>query len=160
MEFFEKNEMLRAGSEVKVTVLVVEDNRVERMRLQAVLQSMGMAPILAENATEALRFIKKRKVDIVLSDWLMPGMTGLEFCQRLAEDEDLGRPYFIMLTGRNASVDLIAAMDAGADDYIAKPAWREELRVRLQAGVRSLNRAGRRHQISSTPGLVWVDARA
>jgi sigma-B regulation protein RsbU (phosphoserine phosphatase) len=65
-----------------------------------------------------------------------------------------------MLTGRNASVDLIAAMDAGADDYIAKPAWREELRVRLQAGVRSLNRAGRRHQISSTPGLVWVDAKA
>ena len=142
-----------------VRVLVVEDNRVERIRLEAVLQSLGMKPILAENAKEALRYVKKYKVDIVLSDWLMPGMTGIEFCQRLACDEDLGRPYFIMLTGRTASVDLIAAMDAGADDYIRKPAWREELRVRLEAGVRSLRRSQRRQQPLS-PGLISVDAKA
>ncbi|WP_373078210.1 PleD family two-component system response regulator [Zhongshania sp.] len=148
------------GLDPIVRVLVVEDNRVERTRLQAVLQSMGMQAILAENADEAVRFLKKHKVDIVLSDWLMPGMTGLEFCQRLAGDEDLGNPYFIMLTGRNASVDLIAAMDAGADDYIAKPAWREELRVRLQAGVRSLSRSREHRVLPSSPGLISVNAKA
>jgi sigma-B regulation protein RsbU (phosphoserine phosphatase) len=143
-----------------VRVLVVEDSRVERMRLQAILQSMGMTPILAENAIEALRFLKKHEVGIVLCDWLMPEMTGLELCQRLAGDDDLGRPYFIMLTGRNASVDLIAAMDAGADDYLAKPAWREELRVRLQAGVRSLRRFKNRPSLPKLPGLVSVDTKA
>lgn len=138
MEFFEKTEMHLGGREVKV--LVVEDSRVERMRLQAVLQSMGLAVIAAENAAEALRFLKKHPVDIVLSDWRMPGVNGLDLCQRLAADHDLGRPYFIMLTGQSAGADLIAAMDSGADDFIAKPAWREELRVRLQAGIRSLQR--------------------
>jgi sigma-B regulation protein RsbU (phosphoserine phosphatase) len=143
-----------------VRVLIVEDNRVELARLQAVLHSMGMKPVLAENATEALRFLKKYKVDIVLSDWLMPGMTGLEFCQRLAADENLGRPYFIMLTGRNASVDMIAAMDAGADDFITKPAWREELRVRLQAGVRSLSRLQHRPALMYSPGIISVNTKA
>jgi len=138
MEFFEKTAMHLDGRAVKV--LVVEDNKVERMRLHAVLQGMGLAVITAENATEALRFLKKNFVDIVLSDWRMPGVNGLDLCQRIAADPTFGRPYFIMLTGQSAGADFIAAMDSGADDFIAKPAWREELRVRLQAGIRSLQR--------------------
>jgi len=138
MEFFDKTKMHLGDRAVKV--LVVEDNDLERMRLQMVLQSMGLVVIAAENAAEALRFLRKNRVDIVLSDWRMPGVNGLDFCQRLAADPAFGQPYFIMLTAQGAGADLIAAMDSGADDFIAKPAWREELRVRLQAGIRSLQR--------------------
>jgi sigma-B regulation protein RsbU (phosphoserine phosphatase) len=141
-----------------VRVLVVEDSPVERARLYVVLKSMGIEPLLAENADQALREAENAKIDIVLCDWLMPGMSGLALCEHLVADEGLGHPYFIMLTGRESSVDFIAAMDAGADDYIVKPAWREELRVRLQSGIRSLRRNQKLPSIPVTPRLARVYA--
>lgn len=158
MAFFDKTTM-HLGNRV-VKVLLVEDSGAERMRMQVVLQNMGLAVIATENATEALRLLKKNTVDIVLSDWRMPGVTGLELCQRLAAEPAYGRPYFIMLTGQNAGADLIAAMDSGADDFIAKPVWGEELRVRLQAGIRSLQRSQvDKPALSSPAGLISVAPR-
>jgi sigma-B regulation protein RsbU (phosphoserine phosphatase) len=92
----------------------------------------------AQDGEKALAILSRKPIDIVVSDWMMPRVSGLELCRRVTADPGYGHPYFIMLTGRTEGADLVAGMDAGADDFVAKPAGGEELRVRLQAGLRVL----------------------
>ncbi len=121
-----------------VSVLVVEDSRAELSILEVVLRNLGYKIHTAHNGIQALQVINKHTIDIVLSDWRMPGMDGFTLCQELHKDE-APAPYFILLTARDAKCDLVAAMDAGADDFISKPYNREELRVRLKAGQRIIS---------------------
>jgi DNA-binding response OmpR family regulator len=77
---------------------------------------------------------------IVISDWMMPGLTGVELVKRIREwNSPHGQIYTILLTGKASKEDLVAAMEAGADDFIAKPFDRDELRVRLQEGLRMVD---------------------
>jgi sigma-B regulation protein RsbU (phosphoserine phosphatase) len=118
-------------------ILVVEDSETERFRLAALLSKLGYEVVQAENGKLALEWLEHNQVAIVLSDWSMPLMTGLELCQQIRKD-GFGDPYFILVTGRDTTSDLVAGMEAGADDFIAKPFNREELRVRLIAGRRMM----------------------
>lgn len=120
----------------QVRVLVVEDNDSERWRIAAMLGKLGYVVLEASNGDEALSLQLQENADLVLSDWKMPIMDGLEMCRILKQEADYGAPYFIMLTGMKNPVDLIAGMESGADDFIAKPCVAEELRVRIQAGAR------------------------
>ena len=96
----------------------------------------GLKISTASDGKQALNVLENVRVDVVLSDWRMPNLNGLELCKIIGDKDKYGQPYFIMLTGQKQRADFIAAMDAGADDFIAKPAWGEELRVRLQAALR------------------------
>ncbi len=124
------------GEQRAINVLVVEDNDSERWRLSAMLTKLGYGVREAANADEALSTQLQAPSDIVVSDWRMPGMSGLELCAAMKTEADYRQPYFIMLTGMTNPVDLIAGMEAGADDFIAKPCEAEVLRVRVQAGAR------------------------
>jgi sigma-B regulation protein RsbU (phosphoserine phosphatase) len=117
-------------------VLVVEDNAAERIRLQAMVQKLGYGVVSAADGLEALQHIAGDEVDIIISDWKMPAMDGLTLCRTIRSDKGPKYPYFIMLTGCDSKADLIAGMDAGADDFVTKPFNNEELRVRLKAGSR------------------------
>lgn len=123
-------------ADIKSSVLLVEDNAAERLRLKAMLNRIGYAVETARHGLEALKILERRSCDIIVSDWNMPELDGLQLCRTLREEERFGYPYFIMLTGFDSKADLIAGMDAGADDFITKPFNAEELRVRLQAGDR------------------------
>lgn len=114
-------------------VLIAEDCLPERMRLRAMLERLGHQVHEAGDGDAAWAYLQQEPVDLVISDWCMPGRSGLELCADLPAHT---RPYFILLTGRNAGADLVAGMDAGADDFIVKPVAAEELRVRVQAGAR------------------------
>ncbi|MBY6032313.1 SpoIIE family protein phosphatase [Marinobacter daepoensis] len=127
------------------TILVVEDNLSERLRLTAIITKLGYSVLEAEDGLDALRIIESQLVDLVISDWRMPNMTGFELCQNIKSDWQCP-PYFILLTGQNSILDLAAAMDAGADDFIAKPFAAEELRARIGAGLRIMDS---RQQLSS-----------
>lgn len=127
----------RAREEDAVSVLVVEDNDSERWRICAMLQKLGYLVRDVSDGDEALSRQLEEPSDLVVSDWRMPGMDGLELCRVLRTEADYQTPYFIMLTGMNNPVDLIAGMEAGADDFIAKPCSAEELRVRIMAGART-----------------------
>lgn len=116
-------------------VLVVEDSLAERIRLVAMLQNLGYQVLEAGHGEEALASIRANPVDIVISDWRMPKMSGFDLCRHLKQNSE-SAPYFIMLTSQKTIQDLVAGLDAGADDFIAKPFAVEELRVRLQAGRR------------------------
>ena len=117
-------------------VLVVEDHAAERLRLELMIKKLGHPVISAADGLQALQHIKTDKVDIVISDWKMPRMDGLNLCRSIRSGDYDFHPYFMMLTGCDSKADLIAGMDAGADDFITKPFNSEELRVRLQAGSR------------------------
>ncbi len=120
-----------------VRVLVVEDSKSEQMRLQALISALGYEVLVANDGEGALEQMCNQRIDLIVSDWRMPRMNGIELC-RIVRAEEQFQPYIILVTGQNTKSDLVAGMDAGADDFISKPFASEELRVRLQAGVRVL----------------------
>jgi CheY-like chemotaxis protein len=86
------------------------------------------------DAWEALR--RDPGIALTVLDWMMPGVDGPEICRRIRKDDSHAHMYVILLTSRDASADLVAGLDAGADDYLIKPIEAEELRARVQVGLR------------------------
>jgi sigma-B regulation protein RsbU (phosphoserine phosphatase) len=118
------------------TVLVVEDSKAEQQRLHAMLLGFGYRVLTADNGEQALEVLDRTPIGLILSDWRMPKLSGIELCRAVRDDPELGQPYVILLTGQDTKKHLVAGMDAGADDFISKPFTKEELRVRVQAGMR------------------------
>jgi len=121
-------------------ILVAEDDPVARRLVDRVVTEDGYEPLHVEDgraAWEALQDEKGPKLAIM--DWVMPEMDGLEVCRKLREVK--GRPYVyvLLLTSKGESKDIVAGMDAGADDYLTKPFEPQELLVRLRAGRRILD---------------------
>ncbi|MGD8911009.1 MAG: SpoIIE family protein phosphatase, partial [Chromatiales bacterium] len=130
-DLFEKSDSRKSPR-----LLVVEDSISEQMRLKAMLIKLDYEVVLASDGQEALALLEDTPVQLVISDWRMPKLSGIDLCRRIRNTPEYGDPYFILLTGCDTPFDLVAGMDAGADDFIAKPFNSEELRVRLQAGIR------------------------
>ena len=119
-------------------VLVVDDSRMERRILTAQLVRHGYEVIEASSAEEALMICAQEPPDFVLSDWLMPGMSGIEFCRIFRRMDRPNYGYFVLLTSKNDKNDVAVGLESGADDFLAKPVNGEELRARLSAGERIL----------------------
>lgn len=117
-------------------VLVVDDSRFQRKILSSLMKKRGFHVDQAESGRDALEKCKQRMPDLVLSDWMMPDMDGLEFCRafRGIDTEDYG--YFILLTSKSEKGDIAVGLDAGADDFLTKPVSPAELRARISAGER------------------------
>lgn len=120
-------------------VLVVDDSRAQRHILCMQLRRWGYRVSEADHAPAALDLCAMTKVDIVISDWMMPGMSGLEFCRafRALGQENYG--YFVLLTSKSEKTEIADGLEAGADDFLAKPVSGSELRARLRAGERTLS---------------------
>ncbi len=119
-------------------VLVVDDSRLQRRILIASLKRWGYEVREADSGLSALEICKERQPDLVISDWMMPEMDGLEFCRQFRElqREDYG--YFILLTSKSEKDEIARGLDAGADDFLTKPVDPAELRARIVAGERIL----------------------
>ncbi len=128
----------RAAPAAPRRVLVVDDSRMQRRILSAMLTRWGYTVVEAPDARKALDICRADPPDFVLSDWMMPGMNGIEFCTvfRTIPRESYG--YFILLTSKSSTREVAAGLDAGADDYLAKPISPDELRARMSAGERIL----------------------
>lgn len=119
--------------------LIADDDRVTTAVLQNTLERLGMEVVVAHDGTQAwelLRFGKGPALAII--DWMMPGIDGPEICRLIRRDTRLTHMYVILLTGRDSRVDMVTGLNAGADDYIVKPFDPEELRARVQVGIRVL----------------------
>lgn len=148
------NNSLRIDNE---KVLLVDDSFSERMLIKAHLQSDGYQVVEAENGKEALEILEKESFNLVISDWLMPVVNGIELCRGVRGIPGMEGTYFIILTGRSTHDDLIEAFEAGADDFLAKPVNKNELRVRLGAGLRVCRL---RSEITSQLQLIQEDVKA
>jgi len=120
----------------KERLLIVEDSITEIIRLTSILSKMGYEVVSAKNGRQALEILDRDPIALIISDWRMPELSGIDLCRHLRSDPKYRQPYFILLTGFHSPIDLVAGMDAGADDFISKPFISEELRARLQAGMR------------------------
>ena len=119
-------------------VLVVDDSKAQRRILSLSLAKWGYDVIEAASGEEALDLCRAENFDLVLSDWMMPGMTGLEFCKEFRMLPRAGYGYFILLTSKSEKAEIADGLHGGADDFLTKPVSPDELRARLRAGERIL----------------------
>src|SRR3954471_11122539 len=119
-------------------VLIADDDPISRRLLERTLELWGYEVTAARDGTEAWRFFEERDYPLVISDWIMPGMDGLELVRRIRACPRPGYVYVIMLAASSHRREAVEGMTAGADDYVAKPFDRDELRVRLRSGERVL----------------------
>ena len=118
-------------------VLIAEDERMSSRRLAKFLTDLNYEVVVCEDGKEAWRIIQEdSSLRIYLLDWLLPGMEGLDLCRRIRSLKGEPYRYIIMITSKKDREDLVRGMEAGADDYIAKPYYPHELRVRLRAARR------------------------
>lgn len=120
------------------TILVVDDSRAQRHVVVKLLVDWGYDVLEAATGGEALAHCRDARIDLVLSDWLRPGLNGLELCKafRAIKGDDYG--YFILLSARDGKEDIAQGLEEGADDFLSKPMNPRELRARLVAAERIL----------------------
>jgi DNA-binding response OmpR family regulator len=120
-------------------ILVAEDELVSRHLLEVSLRRWGYEVTAVEDGTRAWEVLQGEEApQVAILDWLMPGMDGIEICRQIRKGPRTRPVYVILLTARSGLEDKIHGLQSGADDYITKPFDREELRARVQVGLRVL----------------------
>jgi two-component system phosphate regulon response regulator PhoB len=119
-----------------VRILVVDDEVDTQDVLRALLQAAGYVVGTVASGEEAFEVLRKHHADLVVLDWNLPGMSGIEFCRRLRRDPSFSRLPIVFVTAHTSSKDLVAAFEAGADDFVRKPFRAPELKARILGLVR------------------------
>jgi len=119
-------------------VLIVEDDPMSALVLHRTLENMGHEPIVAADGLEAWNLIERDDIRLVISDWMMPRMDGLELCRRIRMRSWRGYTYVIVVTAKRQRQDRLEALNAGADDLLSKPYDLGELMARTQVAQRIL----------------------
>jgi len=119
-------------------ILIAEDNPVSRKLLEKTLTKAGYEVVSAKDGREALELFSQRFFPIVLTDWMMPEISGPELCRALRARSGNGYIFMILLTAKDSKDDIVAGLESGADDYLTKPFNRAELMARLKTGTRIL----------------------
>jgi two-component system, cell cycle response regulator len=117
-------------------ILIVEDDAVPRMILKLAVEKFGHECLVAEDGAQAWDIYQNASVDVVISDRVMPGMDGIELCQRIRTTPQPGYTYFIFLSALGERKESLAGLQAGADDYLTKPFEPDDLRARLLVAAR------------------------
>lgn len=121
-------------------ILIADDDATMRALLLSGLSRLGYQVEVATNGDEAWALLQQAAApEMAILDWLMPGVTGIEICRRLRERKDAAYVYVVLLTGMDTLNDLVAGLEAGADDYMTKPFKPAELNARLRSGRRILD---------------------
>lgn len=120
----------------KDRVLIVEDEPDTLFILSKLLQKNGYEVASAKNGKVALEMLDSFKPLVVLADWTMPELDGLELCRRMKSNDNYKLIYYIILTARSSVNDRIKGLDVGADDFLIKPTDNQELLARIRSGVR------------------------
>lgn len=146
-------------------IATVEDDETIRNLLRMTLEAAGCRRVAAAaRGDEGLKLIVREKPDIVLLDLMLPGLDGVELCRRLRAMKDVKQPGVIMLTARGESEDIVAGLDAGADDYVVKPFSRSVLLARINALMRRLEPASGRELdglvVDGEAGSATLDGKA
>ena len=117
-------------------ILIIDDDLIVQMVLKKTLLEQGYDVIVAKSGEDGLVQARKQHPALIVCDWMMPGMDGLEVCRQVKQDKSLSTTFFILLTSRGELEDRVRGLDNGADDFLAKPIEVTELTARVRAGLR------------------------
>lgn len=121
------------------TVLVADDDPIFRHVLQSCLERWGYPVLAVENGSHAWKILQEPDApQMVILDWMMPGLDGLELCRKLRHQSQGPYKYLLLVTAKDNKQDIVAGLEAGADDYLTKPFDVDELRARVRSGTRIL----------------------
>ena len=135
-------------------ILVVEDEKDTLFILNKLLTKNDYKVITATNGQEALEHLDIETPDVIIADWTMPVMDGLELCNIVKKDEKFKLIYFIILTARASLKDRVTGLDLGADDFLVKPVQNQELLARIRSGIRIHNLQNELKGIEHNKALV------
>ena len=140
----------------KHRLLIVDDDPLARALLRKPLTTQGYMVDEAENGQDALACAMRELPSVILSDWMMPIMDGLTFCQLVKAEPVLNPCYFILLTAKQDLKDKVLGLDSGVDDYLVKPADTTELEARVRAGIRIVDTMRQFAEVSRTDQLTGL----
>ncbi|MEW8191972.1 MAG: phosphate regulon transcriptional regulator PhoB [Candidatus Thiodiazotropha endolucinida] len=120
-------------------ILAVDDEPAVGEMLRFILEQDGFRADFVEDATQAINQIRKAKPDLILLDWMLPGMSGLELAGRLKKDRETAAIPIIMLTAKGEEDDMVRGLDIGAEDYVTKPFSARELLARIRSILRRVS---------------------
>ncbi len=128
------------STDVRMPALVADDDRVTATLLAASLRRWNFEVVMAHDGEDAWRVLSGPQApSLAVLDWMMPGLDGLALCRRIREHPQCAHMYVILLTSRDSSGDVVAGLEAGADDYLVKPFDPGELRARVHTGARVIS---------------------
>ena len=127
---------MQRTSSNKSLILIVEDEPSQMELLSFNLNAEGYDVLKAEDGEEGLLLFKEHDIDLVLLDWMLPNISGLEVCRQMKRSKNSKDCHLIMLTARGEEEDKVRGLDMGADDYIVKPYSVKELLARVRSGIR------------------------
>ena len=133
---------------VRPTILVIEDEEAQRLILQHNLEEAGYEVICAEDGEIGWELITDYRPDLIVLDWMMPKLSGLELCRRIKSSAKTKNTPIIMLSARSEEVDRIRGLDIGADDYVSKPYSINELLARIKGQIRRVREAAVAEKLS------------
>jgi sigma-B regulation protein RsbU (phosphoserine phosphatase) len=117
-------------------ILIIDDDRPIQMFLKRILEKQGYQVITASTGEEGILRTLDSPPALIICDWIMPGLSGIEVCNIIKKDPKLSTTFFILLTSLDSVADRVKGLDAGADDFISKPIEQNELQARVRAGLR------------------------
>ncbi len=129
-------------------VLVVEDEGAQREVLKYNLEAEGFQVVMAENGDEAMLLVAEEQPDLIVLDWMLPNVSGIEICRRVKADPSTRQIPIIMLSARSEEVDRVRGLETGADDYVVKPYSVVELMARLRTQLRRTRPAAMGERLS------------
>jgi len=128
-------------NEKNIKVLIVDDFATMRKVVRNLLKQVGYEDIVeAEDGVMALKALKSQKIDVIVSDWNMPNMTGLELLKAVRADEDLAKTPFLMVTAEALQDNVVAAVKAGVNNYIVKPFTAEVLNEKIKKIMENIDK--------------------
>jgi len=122
-----------------MNVLVADDDPVTRTLLTAALSKLGQTVHQAQNGAEAWEAWKRVQHSLIISDWVMPELDGLDLCRKVRAEPGSDLTYIILLTARSGKANYLDAMEAGVDDFVTKPFEKDQLIARVRAATRILD---------------------
>lgn len=135
-------------------ILIVEDEKDTRFILEKLLSKNNYDVVSVTNGSEALEILKTLSPKVILADWTMPIMDGIELCNLIKKNEAHKTIYFIILTARTSLKDRVTGLDVGADDFLIKPIENQELLARIRSGIRIHNLQNEIKKIEHSKALI------
>jgi DNA-binding response OmpR family regulator len=120
--------------------LIVDDDNIMRRILKRTAMGLGHDVTGCADAENALEALQKERYELIILDWMLPGMDGVELCRQIRQMPKGEKPFIIMVTAKDKHQDLLEVLDAGADDYIAKPVDVKLLKTRFTVAERMVRK--------------------